>query len=290
MGYVSHGVSTGEWGKDALVSGAIAAGSSWLIYNTAGAATGLLTSAGMNKGAATILGNGIGGAVGSFSGNVAGQAYFTGSVDLGQAGQAALYGLGYGLGSGLVDNTSLMQQRFFMYHTAKHILRSTAGEISGNVLSGGYGDFTFGFNAGMALPFMSDIASETSPYWSSKIAKEKYDDALGEAEKEGVRINSDIDLQAKIDYGYNTEDSGYWIAGSNDGNFIFDEVGISARVKVLSGGITIDQIGPITPKGLNFANLAGMRIDFPIMSLPFSRTSAIHFANAYSMSYRLWYH
>ncbi len=93
-----------------------------------------------------------------------------------------------------------------------------------------------------------------------------------------------------MDYGYYTEESGYWIAGSNEGNFIFNEVGVSARLKVVSGGFTIDKIGSITPKGLNFSNLSGFRIDVPIYQLPFNHSSAIHFANSYPLSYRLWKH
>lgn len=32
-GYVSHGLSTGDWGRDAFASGGIAAASAWLAYN-----------------------------------------------------------------------------------------------------------------------------------------------------------------------------------------------------------------------------------------------------------------
>ena len=52
---------------------------------------------------ATAPGNGVGGAIGSFTANVAGQAYFKRSVDLAQAGQSALYGFGFGIGASLVD-------------------------------------------------------------------------------------------------------------------------------------------------------------------------------------------
>ncbi len=75
VGYVSYGISSGDWGWDAVVSGGIAAGASWLIYNTAGAASDLLVEACMSQGAATVIGNGVGGAVGTFAVNVAGQAY-----------------------------------------------------------------------------------------------------------------------------------------------------------------------------------------------------------------------
>jgi hypothetical protein len=209
-------------------------------------------------------------------------------VDLGQAGKSALYGFGYGVGSGLVDISPLMEKHFFMHHTIKYMMRSTAGELTGNLISGGYGSMTYGFNIGIALPFISDVASLTSPYWSSKIAQKKFNSLIEEANESKVGIESDVKLESKLDYGYYTEESGYWIAGSNEGNFIFNEVGVSARVKVLSGGITIDKIGSITPHGLNFLNLSGFTVDIPIYQLPFIHVSAIHFANAYSMQYRLW--
>jgi len=289
VGYVSYGISTGDWGWDAVASGGITAGASWLTYNTAGATSSWLLKAGASKATAAVFGNAVGGAVGSFAGNVAGQAYFNGSVDLSQAGQSALYGFGYGIGSGLADIT-LMEKQFFMHHTLKYMLRSTAGELTGNLISGGYGSMTYGLNPGIVLPLMSDVSSLTSPYWSSRIAQRRYNSLIEEANENGVGIKSDIELRSKLDYGYYTEESGYWIAGSNEGDFIFNEVGVSARLKVLNGGISIDKIGSITPKGLSFSNLSGLRIDIPIYQLPFDYVSAIHFANAYSLSYRLWEH
>jgi len=80
LGYVSHGITTGDWGWDAVKSGGITAGASWLTYNTAGATSSFLVKAGVSKGTAAVLGNAVGGAAGSFAGNVAGQAWFTGSV------------------------------------------------------------------------------------------------------------------------------------------------------------------------------------------------------------------
>jgi len=91
-----------------------------------------------------------------------------------------------------------------------------------------------------------------------------------------------------IRYGYYTEESGNWIAPSNEWNFYFNEVGVSARINFLSGGLSIDKIGPITPIGLNFPNISGLPLDLPIYQLPFNHVSAIHFANAFALSYRLW--
>jgi RHS repeat-associated protein len=252
VGYVSYGITSGNWGKDALVSGGITAGASWLVYNTAGAASGLLVKAGFGNGAATVIGNGIGGATGSFAGNVAGQAYFTGNVDLGKSFKSALYGFGFGVGSGLVDISPIFGKKFFMHHTAKYILRSTAGELSGNLLCGGYGSMTYGLNPGIALPFMSDLVSLTSPYWTSKIAQRKFNSFLEDSNESGFGIKSDMKLKSQLDYGFNSEGSGHWIAGSNEGDFIFHEVGVTARLEVISGGFSIDKIGFCYPKRIGF--------------------------------------
>jgi RHS repeat-associated protein len=290
VGYVSYGISTGDWGGKAFAAGGIAAGTSWLTYNTAGAASSLLTKS-LGEGAATVIGNSIGGAVGSFAGNVAGQAYFNGSIDFGIAGQAALYGFGYGIGSGVVDGISIDMQ-FPMHHTIKHMLRSTAGELMGNAFTVGYhnnyGDMTFGLNAGIFLPFMSDAASLTSPLWASKIAQKKYNELMRQAKENGVDVDSNVKLSATIDYGVYTEDSGNWLAGSNDGDFVYNEVGVSLRLKVLDGGFSVNKIGQTSIGGLQILNMSGFKLDFPLLKLPFSYTSAIHFTNAYANSYRLW--
>jgi RHS repeat-associated protein len=290
IGYVSHGLNTGNWGWKAVAAGGIAAGTSWLTYNTAGAASSLLTKS-LGEGAATVIGNGIGGAIGSFAGNVAGQAYFNGSVNFGFAGQAALYGFGYGIGSGIVDMISIDMQ-FPMHHTIKHMLRSTAGELMGNAFTIGYhnkyGDMTFGLNAGLFLPFMSDAASLTSTLWASKIAQKQYNELMRQAKENGVDVDSNIKLSATIDYGVYTEDSGNWIAGSNDGDFVYNEVGVSLRLKVLDGGFSVNKIGQTSISGLQIINMSGFKLDFPLLKLPFTYTSAIHFTNAYANSYRIW--
>ncbi|GHS87345.1 hypothetical protein FACS1894201_08590 [Bacteroidia bacterium] len=48
IGYVGHGLSTGDWGGKALLAGGIGAGMAWLGYNTAGLATGKITTATWN--------------------------------------------------------------------------------------------------------------------------------------------------------------------------------------------------------------------------------------------------
>ncbi|MDL2223680.1 hypothetical protein LJB98_06280, partial [Bacteroidales bacterium OttesenSCG-928-M11] len=45
VGYVGHGISTGNWGWSAIAAGGMGAASAWLGYNTAGLATGAITNA-----------------------------------------------------------------------------------------------------------------------------------------------------------------------------------------------------------------------------------------------------
>jgi len=52
-GYVSNGISTGNWGWSSVKSGLMSAGSAWLGYNTAGLSTGTITSSTL-KNAANI--------------------------------------------------------------------------------------------------------------------------------------------------------------------------------------------------------------------------------------------
>jgi RHS repeat-associated protein len=288
LGYLSHGISTGNWGWDAVVSGVISAGVSWLTYTTAGAASSWLVKAGVSKGVSTVVGNGVGSAIGSFVGNVAGQTYFTGSVNINQAGKAALYGFGYGIGSGLSD-VAFITKRFPFNHTLKYMARSTVGELLGNIFSGGdVNSMTFGLNPGIVLPFASDIGSLSSPYWSYRIAQQELESTLSDASKEGVSISSNIKVRSTIDYGVNTETSGLWIVATDEGDRIFDEVGIDSRVEIQSGGFTINKIGSIVPQGLNFPNMSGFKVNVPVYKLPFNYMSAIHFSNAYSLSFSLW--
>ncbi|MBN2013016.1 hypothetical protein JW960_27040 [candidate division KSB1 bacterium] len=91
VGYVQYGVSTGDWGGDALAAGGIAAGSAWLAYNTGGMAAGWLFEGGSTGFALTA--STVGGAVGGFSNSIGMQAYFNhGNIDMNQAWSAAGYG------------------------------------------------------------------------------------------------------------------------------------------------------------------------------------------------------
>jgi RHS repeat-associated protein len=173
-GYVIHGISTGEWGKDAFIAGGITAGAAWLTYNTAGAASGVLAKVGFGAKTAAVLSSGVGGAVGSFGGSIAGQAYFNqGNIDLGLAGQAALYGFGGGMASGLVDISPLMDKKFAMHHTVKHLARSSAFQAGGNLILGKnpIENNSFGLDPSVIFPLAMDGATLTSRYWAKPLAE-----------------------------------------------------------------------------------------------------------------------
>lgn len=164
FGYVGHGLIEGDWGWDAVKSGLVTGGAAWLTYNTAGAASGLLADIGINSVASTVIGNGIGGAVGSFAGDVANQMAFneTGEkIDFGQAGKSALYGFGGGLAAGVIDVSPIAKWDFPMNHTVKHLIRTSAYEIGGNILSGEpvFDNMTYGFNPGIIMPLAFDVVS-----------------------------------------------------------------------------------------------------------------------------------
>lgn len=246
VGYVSHGLSTGDWGGDALAAGGISDGAAWLTYNTAGMASGLLADAGLGQGMANLIGNGIGSSIGSFAGNIGGQAYFTGSIDWGQAGKSALYGFGHGVGSTASD-LAIGGMRFPVHHTVKHIARSTLGEVAGSALTGDWGNMTFGLNPGLFLPVVSDVASYASRGAVSRMANRKVDGMMDKARSKGVGLTGDLDIDAQLDYGY-VDDSPITIKdGVWDHSFIGkDDVTLYAKMTAK---------GQISLEGLNIGKL-----------------------------------
>jgi len=132
-GYVSYGIQTGNWGKDALASGLIAAGSSWLAYNTGGAAAGMLFSEGTSGFA--IASATIGGAVGSATSSAASQLYFTGRIEANQIWQSTLAGTAGGLAGGLSGQ----------YLTSDPIFPGViGGTVSGGIEGSYRGEFLMG--------------------------------------------------------------------------------------------------------------------------------------------------
>jgi len=288
-GYVGHGLSTGNWGWDALAAGGISAGASWLAYNTAGAATAFLTKTGVSAGVSAVLGQGIGGVVGSGVGSASSQLYFNHSIDLSTLGRASLYGFGNGIGTGLFDQSGMLTKHFPMSHAIKYVLRSTAGEIAGGLsLGGDFSNMTFGWNIGLALPVISDIASIATSGPLSKaannFARKKIED-----NREMVGMNYDVDLKTRMDYGaylpsdaYSTDD--YYIYKGN-GQYLYSETGVYANV-ALSGGATINRIGSIKITGLNIPSLSPITFRVPIINLPFTLGQAANFSGIYTNMYR----
>jgi len=137
IGYVSYGLNTGQWGKDALAAGGITAGSAWLAYNTGGVAAGFLFSEGSAGFAITSAT--IGGAVGGATSSAANQAYFTGSVDMNLVGRSAFSGAMGGLAGGFAGQ----------YITADPVLTSMIGGAIGGGIEGSYsGNWMQGAMAG----------------------------------------------------------------------------------------------------------------------------------------------
>jgi len=165
--YFYHGITTGDFGKDALVSAAIAAGSAWLAYNTGGAAAGLLFSEG--SAGYVITSSAVGGAVGSFTSNVGYQAYYNnGNIDLNLAWNAAVEGFGGGLVSGFAESSIIRNLgKFPGHHLTKHAIRSTSYEIGSNLFADRavFKNLSFGADASAIFPGAGDIVYTTSPLW-----------------------------------------------------------------------------------------------------------------------------
>lgn len=137
IGYVSNGITTGNWGGDALAAGGIAAGSAWLAYNTGGVAASLLFNEGRAGFAMTA--STVGGIVGSPTGSIAGQLTFQGSIDWNRVGRSALSGMVGGLAGGVSGQ----------YLTSDPILTSMiGGTISGGIEGSFYGNWLQGAMSG----------------------------------------------------------------------------------------------------------------------------------------------
>lgn len=126
-GYVSHGLSTGNWGKDAFISGGIAAVSAELAYISGGAAAGLLFSEGSSAFAVTAAT--VGGAVGGATGSIGNQLYFNnGKVDWNMVGRSTISGLAGGLAGGIAGQ----------YLTSDPVLTSLIGGAVGGGVEGSF--------------------------------------------------------------------------------------------------------------------------------------------------------
>ena len=173
-GYFSHAVSTGQWGGQALTSGLIAAGTSWLAYNTGGAAASMF----FDKGTAgySILSSTVGSTVGSFTGNTVNQIRYNGNIDWNQSFKAGVAGFGGGLVGGFAEayvNNNI--GTFAGYHLTKHIISSTAYELGSHLITRNFNfsDMDFGLNFGAIPAGIADAIYTTSPIWGKGIIENK---------------------------------------------------------------------------------------------------------------------
>ncbi len=132
-GYLSHGLTTGNWGWDALKAGGISAGVGLLSYYTGGAAAGLLFSEGSFGYAMTA--SLVGGTIGGAGGSIANQLAFNGKVDWNLVGRSTVSGFGGGLIGGAAG-----------YHlTGDPVLTSMIGGAASGGIEGSYeGEFLQG--------------------------------------------------------------------------------------------------------------------------------------------------
>ncbi len=269
-GYLSHGITTGDWGADALASGGIAALGGWLAYNTAGAATTAFFKSGLGEGVSSLFGSAIGQSAGSFVSSIAGQAYFNnGDIDFGLAGQSALYGLGGGATAGVLDSSPLMKLKFAGHHFVKNAMRSTAYEMGGNLVTGQEisSNLSYGLGPSGALAGLSDIATLTSGIWGQALAERKADKFVkDQKDKNNVDIKYDLKVK-KVDFGIDrisgTSYQGISIEGSGEVEIPFHRLGKDRVLKpsiYLDGGktIPISVIADFLPPG----RIQGLAADF----------------------------
>ncbi len=137
IGYVSHGLATDNWGEDALLSGGIAAGASWLAYNTGGLAASFLYDKG-TAGYQQIIASAVGNAFGGSFSNAANQLRYEGNININGVLNAGLSGFGGGLLGGVAQTytTAFTDNLPFGGYTVSHLIRQSAYQIGANVFSG----------------------------------------------------------------------------------------------------------------------------------------------------------
>ncbi len=162
-GYLSHGLTTGNWGWDALKAGGISAGVGLLSYYTGGAAAGLLFSEGSFGYAMTA--SLVGGTIGGAGGSIANQLAFNGKVDWNLVGRSTVSGFGGGLIGGAAG-----------YHlTGDPVLTSMIGGAASGGIEGSYeGEFLQGAFMGSWWGGFSGSLTTISYEQYARILMDKY--------------------------------------------------------------------------------------------------------------------
>ncbi|MDR1552840.1 MAG: hypothetical protein LBS69_05190 [Prevotellaceae bacterium] len=170
VNYVSHGISTHNWGLKAIGQGLIGAATSLIGYGIGTGVAGSLIANGMSSGLAGVISSGVGG---FYSGT------FNSAFRGGNPLQGGLIGLGTGLFGGLTSTlkiNSIVGQG--LYHTA-------AGGVSGGLASVAMrGKFWNGFRDGAIGSTVGWVVDRAVRYMKKTANRE----AMSKAEK---RLNCD---------------------------------------------------------------------------------------------------
>ncbi len=167
-GYLSHGLTTGNWGWDALKAGGISAGVGLLSYYTGGAAAGLLFSEGSFGYAMTA--SLVGGTIGGAGGSIANQLAFNGKVDWNLVGRSTVSGFGGGLIGGAAG-----------YHlTGDPVLTSMIGGAASGGIEGSYeGQFLQGvFMGSWWSGFSGTLTTKGYDIYGEYLINKFYDDKV----------------------------------------------------------------------------------------------------------------
>jgi hypothetical protein len=161
VNYVTHGISTGNWGMDAVKSGLIGGASAMIGAGIGWAASSIASSIGIGSSITGIIGSTIGGAASGFS-----SAAMTGN----NVGQGALFGAIGGLVGG-TTNLLIKNMGFWA--------RGGISTLSGGLVGGGFsvlngGDFWTGFRNGAIGAAAGFIGNEITKYVQQRNAEEKY--------------------------------------------------------------------------------------------------------------------
>ena len=204
----------GDLGKSAAIgaiTGAATAGVSSAFGGPGGSFTSTSTVAGetiTKTSLNPILGSGFlhetarslaVGATNGFVSNLSLQAMSGQGIDGNLLVESTLYGIGGGLLSGFVDTSPLASKVFAGHHSVKHVLRSTAYQIGGNLASRQRigSELTFGLDASLAIPAFADGLALSSPLLKN-IAKKKIDTYKEQFFKDNDIIGSEH-LQTTVD-------------------------------------------------------------------------------------------